>query len=203
MEKLKLAVIYYSATGTNHQMAKWASEAASENGDCEVKMLRIEETAPMEAISQNEEWKAHYEKTKDEAKAKVEDLAWADAIIFSAPTRYGNLPNQFKSLIDSTGKLWFEGKLVNKVVSGMTSAQNPHGGQETTLLSLYKTMYHWGAIVVPPSYTDESIFEAGGNPYGTSVAKGQLNEKIQKAIRHQVKRTLQVAGWVKKGMAGK
>ncbi|MUP47475.1 NAD(P)H:quinone oxidoreductase [Gramella sp. BOM4] len=199
MEKIKLAVIYYSATGTNYQMAKWATEAARESGDYEVKMLRVEETAPSEAIAQNEEWKKHYESTKDVPTASVDDLDWADAFIFSIPTRYGNMPNQFKALVDSTGGLWFNGKLVNKVVSGMTSAQNPHGGQETTLLSLYKTMFHWGAIVVPPSYTDQSIFDAGGNPYGVSVSKGQLNEKVQKAIQHQVKRTLQVAGWVKKG----
>ena len=52
-----------------------------------------------------------------------------------------------KRKLDTTGGLWFNGKLVNKVVSAMTSAQNPHGGQEQTILSLYTTMYHWGAIV--------------------------------------------------------
>lgn len=33
--------------------------------------------------------------------------------------------------------LWGQGKLVNKVVSGMSSAQNAHGGQEASILSLY------------------------------------------------------------------
>lgn len=85
----------------------------------------------------------------------------------------------------------------------MTSAANTHGGQETTLLSLYKTMYHWGAIVVTPSYTNESLYAAGGNPYGVSVTAGKenLTEKIEKAVAHQVKRTLITAGWVKTGMA--
>ena len=94
------------------------------------------------------------------------------------------------------------GKLTNKVVSGMTSAQNIHGGQETTLLSLYKTMFHWGAIVVPPAYTDDVIFEAGGNPYGVSSRGGvdNLDATVKKAINQQVKRTLEVAGWVKKGL---
>ena len=36
---------------------------------------------------------------------------------------------------------------MNKVVSAMTFAQSPYGGQEATILSLYTTMYHWGAIV--------------------------------------------------------
>ena len=52
----------------------------------------------------------------------------------------------------------------------MTSAQNSHGGQEATILSLYTTMYHWGCIVVTPGYTDDAIFKGGGNPYGTSVS---------------------------------
>ncbi len=60
----------------------------------------------------------------------------------------------------------------------MTSAMNPHGGQESTLLSLYTTMYHWGVIVVTPGYTDEVTYAAGGNPYGTSVSvDGEGNMK--------------------------
>lgn len=55
----------------------------------------------------------------------------------------------------------------------MSSAQNTHGGQEATILSLYTTMYHWGAIVVASGYTDPVTFGAGGNPYGTSVTIGQ------------------------------
>ena len=85
----------------------------------------------------------------------------------------------------------------------MTSAQNSHGGQEATLLSLYTTMYHWGAIVATPGYTDPAIFGAGGNPYGTSVTvdqDGKMIEDVQAAVKHQAKRTVTVAGWVKKGL---
>ena len=201
MENLKLAVIYYSSTGTNYQLAQWAEKAGKEAGASEVRLLKFKETAPFEAISQNEEWKKHYEATKDVPTVSLNDLEWADAIIFSAPTRYGNLPSQVSSFMDTTGGLWFNGKLANKVVSAMTSAQNVHGGQETTLLSLYKSMFNWGAIVATPSYTDESIFTAGGNPYGVSVTAGKegLTDKVQAAVKHQVKRTLQISGWVVKG----
>lgn len=193
-KKLNLAIIYYSATGTNHQMADWAREAA-EKEDVNVRFKRIEETAPKEAIEGNEAWKKHFEATKNIPTAEQDDLDWADAIIFSSPTRYGNLSSQFKSFIDATGPLWSKGKLVNKVVSAMTSAQNPHGGQESTLLSLYKSMFHWGAIVAAPGYTDEIMFEAGGNPYGVSVSAGgdELNDTTKKAIKHQVKRTIDIA----------
>jgi NAD(P)H dehydrogenase (quinone) len=80
----------------------------------------------------------------------------------------------------------------------MTSAINPHGGQESTLLALYTTMYHWGAIVVAPGYTDECLFAAGGNPYGTSVAvnmEGEMQadrDAIKKAVFHQAKRAVDI-----------
>lgn len=57
-------------------------------------------------------------------------------------------------------------------------------------------MMHWGAIIVPPGYTDQVLFQAGGNPYGTSVSQGQdgkMVEDVQGAVKHQVKRTLEIA----------
>ncbi|GGF16230.1 NAD(P)H dehydrogenase (quinone) [Halobacillus andaensis] len=202
MANVKLAIIYYSSTGTNYQMAQWAEDAAQKAG-AEVKLVRVPELAPMEAIEQNPAWKEHYLATKDKVpEAQVEDLDWADALVFSFPTRFGTLPAQAKQYIDQAGGLWAQGKLVNKVVSAMTSAQNPHGGQEATLLSLYTSMFHWGAIVAAPGYSDNSIFSAGGNPYGTSVSvdgEGNMKEDIEQAVRHQVNRTLEVAGKIVNG----
>lgn len=202
MSSIKMALVYYSSTGTNYLMAKEAAEGAQSVG-AETRVLRVPELAPEEAIASNPEWKAHYEETKDVVPvATPEDLAWADAIIFSTPTRFGNMASQLKQFLDQTGGLWFEGKLTNKVVSAMTSAGNVHGGQEITLLSLYTTFYHWGAIIVPPGYTDDSIYAAGGNPYGTS-ATVKPNEEIPQAVfeaaRHQAKRVVEVAKWIKQG----
>jgi NAD(P)H dehydrogenase (quinone) len=201
MSNIKVAVIYYSMGGTNYQLAKWAEEGAKELG-AEVKVLRVQEFAPQSVIEGNEGWKAHVEATKHIPEATSDDIEWADAIIFSVPTRFGNVPSQMKQFLDIQGGLWATGKTINKVVSAMTSAQNPHGGQEATLLSLYTSMMHWGAIIVPPGYTDPVLFGAGGNPYGTSVSvdqNGNMVEDVQAAVKHQAKRTVQVAEWVKKG----
>lgn len=124
MENVKLAVIYYSSTGTNHQLAKWAEEGAKEAG-AEVKVLKVPELAPRSAIESNPLWKAHADATEDVPEAKSEDLEWADAIIFSVPTRFGNVASQMKQFLDLQGGLWAQGKLANKVVSAMSSAQNP------------------------------------------------------------------------------
>ncbi len=203
MSNVKLAVIFYSMGGTNFQLAKWAEEGAKEAG-AEVRVLKVQELAPESVIQGNEAWKATVEATKDVPVAASDDLEWADAFIFSVPTRFGNMPSQMKQFLDIQGGLWATGKTVNKVVSAMTSAQNPHGGQEATLLSLYTSMMHWGAIIATPGYTDPVIFGAGGNPYGTSVTVGQdgkMIENVESAVKHQAKRTVTVAEWVKKGNA--
>jgi len=192
---LKFAIVYYSSTGTNYKLSKMAEEAAKANG-AEVKLMKVQELAPQSVIDGSPLWKAHVEATKDVPVVTLNDLEWADAILFSMPTRFGNVPAQMKQFLDTTGGLWFQGKLVNKVVSAMTSAQNDHGGQEATILSLYTTMYHWGAIIAAPGYTDPVIFSTGGNPYGTSVKvdqEGNMTQDVQPAVAHQVKRMLDIA----------
>lgn len=203
MSNTKLAIVYYSATGINYQLAQWAEEAAKDAG-AEVRLVKAQELAPEAVIEGNPAWKANVEATKHIPTATSDDLDWADAILFSVPTRFGNMASQMKQFIDIQGGLWAQGKLANKAVSAMSSAQNPHGGQEATILSLYTSMMHWGAIIVAPGYTDASIFKAGGNPYGTSVTQGQDGkqvEDVQDAVAHQTKRLIEVAGWLKKGRA--
>jgi len=195
LSALKLAIVYYSSTGNNYKLARMAEEAGKANG-AEVKVMKVQELAPEAAINGNPLWKAHVEETKDVPVVTLDDLQWADAVLFSMPTRFGNMPAQMKQFLDTTGGLWFQGKLVNKVVSAMTSAQNDHGGQEATILSLYTTMYHWGAIIAAPGYTDPVLFTTGGNPYGTSVTvdqHGNMRENVQPAVAHQVKRMLEIA----------
>lgn len=163
-----VAVIYYSSTGTNHAMAEAVSEGARQAG-ADVRVRLVAETAPAAAIDGNPAWRAFVDRMKDAPRATLPDLEWADAVVFGSPTRYGNVAAQLKAFLDSTGGLWFHGKLADKVYAGFTSAQNTHGGQESTLLGLYTTIYHFGGIVVAPGYTDPATFASGGNPYGPSV----------------------------------
>ncbi|MZQ97467.1 MAG: NAD(P)H:quinone oxidoreductase [Acidaminobacter sp.] len=203
MTNTKLAIVYYSATGINYQLAQWAEEAAKNSG-AEVRLVKVQELAPEAVIEGNPAWKANAEATKHIPTATSDDLDWADAILFSVPTRFGNMASQMKQFIDIQGGLWAQGKLANKAVSAMSSAQNPHGGQEATILSLYTSMMHWGAIIVAPGYTDASIFKAGGNPYGTSVTQGQDGKPVEDAkdaVAHQTKRLIETAGWIKNGRA--
>jgi NAD(P)H dehydrogenase (quinone) len=189
-----IAVIYYSATGNVHALAIALAEGAREAG-AEVRLRRVRELAPAEAIDSNPAWRAHADEVVDLPEATHEDLRWADAYAFGTPTRYGNVSSQLKQFIDTTAPLWAAGELADKPATGFTSAINQHGGNESTLLALYNIMYHWGAIVVAPGYTDSAFTDAGGNPYGTShhSASGPPTEAARTAARQQGQRLVRVA----------
>jgi NAD(P)H:quinone oxidoreductase type IV len=167
----KIAVIYYSSTGTVHELAESVAEGARKEG-AEVRLLRVSELAPEEAIASNDAWSAHAAATKDIPVATPADIEWADAVIFGSPTRFGNIASQLKQFIDTLGGLWAQGKLADKIYSGFTATATAHGGQESTLLALYNSVHHFGGIIVTPGYTDPVKF-ADGNPYGTSHVNGQ------------------------------
>jgi NAD(P)H dehydrogenase (quinone) len=195
MSEVRLAVVYYSTYGTNHAMAETAADAAKSAG-AEVRLRKVRETAPPEVVKSMEAWAGHAEKTAHIPIAQPEDLAWANAFLFSAPTRFGTVASQMRAFIDTLGPLWLEGELANKAVSAMTSAQNLHGGQETTLIGLYATFMHWGAIIVPPGYADQCIYASGGNPYGASslAVQGELSDELRASVQFQARRLVEFAG---------
>jgi NAD(P)H dehydrogenase (quinone) len=167
----RVLVVYYSATGHVHALAKAVAEGAEEAG-ADVRLRHVEELASEMVISQNQAWGRHRSEVSDEPIASLGDLEWADGIAFGTPTRFGNVAAQLKMFIDQAGQLWQEGKLTNKVMTAFTSAQTEHGGQESTILALTNAFYHWGAIVLPLGYTVSEVFNGGGNPYGVSFTSG-------------------------------
>lgn len=192
----KLAIIYYSATGHGTTMAK-RIEAAATAADAEVRLRHIAETLAPESFAGNPAWTANYEATRDLPAATGDDIVWADAVIFGSPTRFGSVTAQFRTFIDSLGGLWSEGKLADKVYAGFTSSNTAHGGQETTLLTLYVTLMHFGGIIVAPGYTDALKF-VDGNPYGASLIASRDNisefdDATSNALDHLARRVVQVA----------
>ncbi len=166
-----VAIIYYSSTGTNHATAEAVAEGARAAG-AEVRVRLVAETAPAGAIDGNKAWRAFADRTAGEPRAALADLEWADAVVFGTPTRFGNVAAQLKAFLDTAGGLWFQGKLANKVYAAFTSAQNVHGGQESTLLALYTSIYHFGGYIVTPGYTDPVVYASGGTPYAVSATPG-------------------------------
>lgn len=193
---VKVAVIYYSATGNVHALAQAVAEGAASAG-AEVRLRRVAELAPDSAIAQNPLWRRHADAATSIIQASVEDLAWANAFAFGTPTRFGAPAAQLKQFIDQAGGLWREGRLADKPVTAFTSAFNRHGGSEATILSLGNVFYHWGALIVPPGFTDPVVYAAGGNPYGTSLVTGRPtgdgpDAAALEAARYQGRRLAQI-----------
>jgi NAD(P)H dehydrogenase (quinone) len=192
----KLAIIYYSATGHGTSMAGRVG-AAAEAARAEVRIRHVAETRDPASFAQNPAWTANYEATKDLPQATGDDVVWADAVIFGSPTRFGSVASQMRSFLDSLGGLWAEGRLADKVYAAFTSTNTAHGGQETTLLTLYVTLMHFGGIIVPPGYTDPLKF-VDGNPYGASLIAdhdniSEFDDATNNALDHLAKRVVTVA----------
>jgi len=200
----KVAVIYYSATGNVHALAEAVADGAVEAG-AQVRLRRVADLAPAEAIDSNPAWRVHADATAGIDVATVDDVRWADALAFGTPARFGNVSAPLKQFLESTAPLWAAGELANKVATGFASAGNLHGGNESTLLALYNSMHHWGAVIVPPGYTDPLVYAAGGNPYGTAHASrgGPPGDDVLAAARYQGRRlaaiTALIAGREREG----
>ena len=201
MSDVKVSVIYYSATGSVHTLAKQAVEAAEKAG-AEVRLRKVHELAPKEAIASNDGWSKHALETEDVPEATADDVVWADAVIFGTPTRYGNVAAQLKQFFDTLGPQWGAGQLADKVYTGFTSTGTNHGGQESTLLAMYNSFYHFGGIIVPPGYTDPSKF-VDGNPYGAShISQNGANppqEQDLTAVAYSATRAVQIAERLQRG----
>jgi len=197
----KVAIIYYSQTGTTHKLAQAVEEGAKSAG-AETRLLKVKETAPDEVWRGIENWKKHREETQEVPEATNDDLEWADAVIFGTPTRYGLPSAQLKNFIDQTGALWAKGALVNKIGSSFATTATAHGGQEATILALNIPFYHWGMIIVSPGYVEASQFQSG-NPYGASFTSNNAqldpDEIALTAARLQGRRVAEVTAQFLRG----
>jgi NAD(P)H dehydrogenase (quinone) len=189
-------IAFYSRNGSTEKMALAVAEGAMAEG-ADVRLRRARDIVGPEVMAKAPGWAENSARLHAAYGAPtIEDAEWADAIIFGTPTRFGNAAAELKAYIDSLGGLWFQGKLNGKVGSAFTSTSTPHGGNETTILSMYNPLAHLGFIIVPTGYLDPAVFRAG-TPYGASHVSGQNSspptEDELAVARFQGKRVAQVA----------
>ena len=172
MEQTRVLIAFYSRNGSTEALAKAIAEGARSDG-AEVRMRRAHDLVSEDIMRKVPGWLDNSTRMVQEYGVPSEqDAEWADAIIFGTPTRFGNVSSELKAYIDSLGGLWLQGKLNGKVGSAFTSTSTPHGGNETTITSLYTPMAHLGMILVPLGYADPIMFRSG-TPYGASSISGQ------------------------------
>jgi NAD(P)H dehydrogenase (quinone) len=199
---VKIAVIFYSATGNIAAMAEAVAEGAAKEG-ADVRVRPVPELAPAAAIDRNPRWRAWVDHQPYEETATLEDLEWADGIALGSPTRFGGPAGQLKEFLDTTGGLWAQRKLVDKVGTAFTSASTSHGGLESTILAMNNTLYHWGALVLPLGYTEDHLM-VSGNPYGGSFVSRSSSAPDDEALgacRVQGARLARISRYIADGLA--
>lgn len=167
MDSPRIAVIYYSATGTVARLAEVVAAGAVEAG-AEVRLRQVRELVDPATIAAHPAWAAHRQQTRDVPLAEQADLEWADGYLFGTPTRHGGIAAQLKFFFDTTSAGGRPGRFSDRPAAGFTAAAHRHGGHEATLLNLYGVLMLWGCILVPPGFAHPTAL-AAGNPFGVSA----------------------------------
>lgn len=171
----KVYVVFYSMYGHIHRMAEAVAEGARAVPGAEVRLWQVPELVPEDVLEKSGA-KAARAAFAQVPVIRPDQLPEADAIIFGAPTRFGNMCAQMRNFLDQTGGLWAKGALIGKVGSVFTSTATQHGGQESTLLSFHTTLLHHGMVIVGLPYSEArqmTLAEiSGGSPYGASTISG-------------------------------
>jgi NAD(P)H dehydrogenase (quinone) len=177
---VRVQIIFYSLYGHIYRMAEAIADGAREVGGAEVSLSQVPELLP-DAILEKMGAKQAKQAFAHVPTARVDQLPNADAIIFGAPTRYGNVVAQVQSFIDGTGQHWLSGALIGKVGSVFTSTATQHGGQETTIRSLHTELFHHGMVVVGVPYSCQELMNmseiTGGSPYGAGTLAGPRGDR--------------------------
>jgi len=100
-----------------------------------------------------------------------------DGFLMGVPTRYGNVPAQWKTFMDSAVGLWMSGALYGKFAGVFVGSANLGGGQEATVQSCLSFLAHMGVAYVPLGYPpgegnqiQANVTEVrGGSPWGAGT----------------------------------
>lgn len=203
----RIQVVFYSMYGHIHTMAQAVAEGARQVPGADVSVWQVPELMPDDVLERSGA-KAARAAFAHVPVIQPDQLVEADAIIFGAPTRFGNMCAQMRNFLDQTGGLWAKGALIGKVGSVFTSTATQHGGQESTLLSFHTTLLHHGLMVVGVPYSEArqmTLAEiTGGSPYGASTITGgdgsrQPSENELAIARFQGQHVAQIAARLKAG----
>ena len=201
---MKILIVFYSRYGNTAKLAEAIAEGVRQVEGAEAVMRKVRETAPPLVIARDEKWQqAHDEMAQKYPEATLADLEEADAIIFGSPTRFGNMSAELKLFLDTTGPLWGQGKLIDKVAAVFCTNSTAHSGKESTLLSMMIPLFHHGMIVVGVPQ-DLPQTATAGSYYGATATCGASGERPPTAddlavAAAQGRRVAQLTERLKKG----
>lgn len=188
MSKERVAIIIYSLYGHIGKLAESVKAGVASAGGV-ADIYQVAETLPAEILE-----KMHAPPKADYPIATPDVLKEYGSFLFGVPTRYGNMPSQMKSFIDSTGGLWASGALHHKP-AGVFVSTGTGGGNEMTAVSMLSTLAHQGMIYVPLGYaevfgelTDLSA-PHGASPWGAGTIAGSDGSRQPTELELKVAKT--------------
>ncbi len=168
-----ILVLYYSRNGATAKMARLIGRGI---GEITGVQARLRTVPPVSTVC---EAVADAIPEQGDPYATVTDLEQCIGLALGSPTRFGNMAAPLKYFIDGTGPLWLSGKLAGKPAALFTACSTPHGGHESTLLSMMIPLLHHGMLVLGLPFTETALSQTtgGGTPYGASHYSGADGEQ--------------------------
>jgi len=169
MSSPRIAIVIYSMYGHIAKMAETVKVGVESAGG-KAEILQVPETLSSDILKM-----LHAPEKPAYPTVKPDDLVKYDAFLFGIPTRFGNMPGQWKAFWDATGGLWAGGKLAGKYAGIFVSTASPGGGQEATAMNTLSTLTHHGILYVPFGYAHAfgdltNLNEVhGGSPWGAGT----------------------------------
>ena len=164
----EILVLYYSATGTTAAMADQVARGVASVEGMQARVRTVPEVSPeTEAV-------ADEIPAAGAPYAGPQDLFECAGLVLGSPTHFGNMAAPLKYFWDHSTSAWFGGELAGKPAGVFTATASPHGGQETTLVSMMLPLLHHGMLVLGLPYSEPGLMETagGGTPYGASRVSG-------------------------------
>ena len=187
-----ILVLYYSRHGATAQMAKQIARGVELAG-LEARLR----TVP--AVSSECEAVAPSVPEDGAMYATLDDLKNCSGLALGSPTRFGNMAAAMKYFLDGTVPQWLSGDLIGKPATVFTSSASPHGGQESTLLTMMLPLLHHGMVISGIPYSEGALntTTGGGSPYGAGHVAGNsrhaLSSEEQQIAFSQGKRLAELA----------
>jgi NAD(P)H dehydrogenase (quinone) len=181
-----ILVLYYSRQGSTAALAQQIALGITSHGRFDARLrtvppvaTTIERTAPPVP-------------SDGAVYCSKDDLAGCAALALGSPTRFGNMAAPLKHFLDGTGDLWLNGALAGKPAAVFTSTGSQHGGQESTLLTMFVPLLHHGMILVGLPYTENALNQTarGGTPYGASHVAGANASSTLDPLERELARAL-------------
>ena len=130
---MNILVLYHSRLGSVQKMARLIARGVESVPECTAQLRTVPEVSADAAVQDQPE--------SGDPWLDLSELENCDGLILGSPTRFGNMSAPMKHLLDSTSSLWMSGALAGKPAAVFTSTSSMHGGQESTLLSMFCLLY--------------------------------------------------------------